>query len=437
MKSYLLTLMLCVFFSNFVNAQGTWNICNSPVFASRVDDVYMVNTQIGYAVCGDGQIVKSVNGGNDWTLLRKDSLVYYRSVEFFNTNIGFIGGFPKPFGSGSAVKNVLKKTTDGGASWTDLTLQLDTVARQGICGLAVADSNTIYGCGNWYESKGYIIKSTNRGNTWTFIDMSSYATSLIDMHFINKDTGFVTGKGLAPLETSIILYTTNGGQTWTNKFVNTNSFEYCWKIQRVTNKMYVAAIEEFDTDTANVLKSTDGGMTWNILDVVPMKYNIEGIGFIDTLKGWTGGDRRISFETRDGGNTWDSIPVCPSMNRVIKVNDTMLFASGNRIWRYRQSIPTGIINNIERENIDYASIKSYPNPVRDNLNLEVTLNVSTRALIILFDSKGTQINTIDNADKYKGKYTYNVNTSGLPAGTYYIVLKIHEDKKVEKIIITR
>ncbi|MFZ1264050.1 MAG: hypothetical protein WAT34_11140, partial [Chitinophagaceae bacterium] len=288
-----ITCSLLMGFSSF--AQLGWKICNAPLFGSRVDDIYMVNTQTGYAVCGDGKIVKTINGGENWTTLLQASGIYHRSVEFINAQKGFVGGFPV---SGSTV-NIFRSTTDGGATWNDLTSSLHPRAGKGICGLAVADPNTIYGCGNWYQDSAYIIKSADGGNTWSFIDMSGYATSLIDMYFTSKDTGFVTGKGLLPLETAVILYTTNGGVSWTYKFKNTVFNEYCWKIQRLTKQIYFASIEDMTNVAPKILKSYDGGMNWEVHQVSAVPYNIEGLGFIDPMHGWTGGDMGKSFESKD------------------------------------------------------------------------------------------------------------------------------------------
>jgi photosystem II stability/assembly factor-like uncharacterized protein len=421
-------LLAFLFIAASSNAQPGWKICNAPNFGTRVDDIFMLNTETGYAVCGDGKIVKTTDGGNNWIAVQQTTKLYNRSVEFINTQKGFVGGFPL---NGNTGTNILRRTTDGGATWTDLTPLLDARARRGICGLAVADANTIYGGGNWYQDAGYIIKSVDGGDSWSFIDMSAYASSIIDMYFINKDVGFVTGRGPLPLETGVILYTTDGGATWTYKFKNTIPNEYCWKIQRLTSKIYFASLEDFGNVPPKILKSTDGGMTWTVYQVATAPYNIEGIGFIDEKKGWTGGDYGFSFQSNDGGLTWDTVNICPLMDRVFKVNDTLLFATGDRIWKYNT---TGFIPAIPANH--YASMKCSPNPVSDNLNIDISVSVSTHVLLMLLDNSGRRVSVIANEDKSKGSYKYKFSTYRLPPGMYYIALKTHEDKVVTKILVT-
>jgi len=427
MKKLTLITTAVIYISLHSFAQGGWTICNAPT-SSRVDDLFMVDTQTGYAVNGN-KILKTTDGGDNWFIVRQDTMSG-RSIEFINAQKGFAGGL----NYSSTGSFILFKTLDGGAIWTDITSLLDPRAGGGICGLSIPDSNTIYGCGNYFQDSAYIVKSIDGGITWSFIDMHMYATSLIDMYFLNKDTGFATGKGLLPLETAVILYTTDGGQTWTYKFQNTVTIEYCWKIQRLTSQVYFASIEdEFITGApSQILKSTDGGMTWNIQTVHPLNHNIQGIGFIDSLKGWTGGWNN-SFESNDGGVTWDSVNVCPGMNRVFKVNDSLLFASGFGIWKYSAS-STGITPTVSQVP-HYASLHCYPNPASKNLSIDVTLLKSTRALIILRDNNGKRIKVIDNSNKSKGVYQYQLNTDNLSDGIYYIVLRTHENGDTEKVVV--
>jgi photosystem II stability/assembly factor-like uncharacterized protein len=412
-------------------AQNGWTVCNAPAFNSRIDDLFMVDQQTGYAVGGDGKIVKTIDGGNNWTELLQTAGIYCRSVEFINTQKGFVGGFPGP----GFTTNILRRTTDGGATWTDLTQSIHPKARKGICGLAVGDENTIYGGGNWFQDSGYIIKSTDGGNNWSFIDMHEYASSIIDMYFLNKDTGFVTGRGPEPLRNAVILYTTDGGVTWDYTFYNlVDQNAYVWKIQRLTKLVWFAAIENLTNVPPHILKSTDGGKTWKKHQVSTVAYNIEGIGFINPMHGWTGGDNGNSFETKNGGLTWESIPVCPNMNRVFRLNDTTMLASGRQIWKYNG---TGTYPVIPEKR--FAWLTCHPNPVRDKdlLTMNVAIAVPTRVMVDVYDQSGRRVRVVENADKPKGSYQYYFNTSGLQRGIYYVVLKTHEDKRVVQVLVSR
>jgi photosystem II stability/assembly factor-like uncharacterized protein len=429
MKKFKLFTAALVLMSLQSYAQGGWTICNIPSTINyRIDDLFMLDTQTGYAVSG-GHILKTTDGGINWITRVLDNSVTCRSVEFINSQKGFVGAL-----SNTPSTNILRRTVDGGSTWTDLTPLLDTVARRGICGLAIPDSNTIYGCGNWFRDSAYIIKSMDGGNTWSFIDMHTYATHLIDMYFLNKDTGFATGSGPLPLATAVILYTTDGGLTWTYKFQNTIASEYCWKIQHLTDQIYFASIQDMTSQGSRILKSTDGGMTWHVQMVDSFNNNIQGVGFIDSLKGWTGGGLAVSYETIDGGVTWDTSHICILMNRLFKVNDTLLFASGMEIWKYN-STTTGIASAV-RENPHFALLDCYPNPANKNLTVDVTLEESTHALIIFLDNTGKRIKIIDSAQKPRGVYKYQLDTGSLEEGIYFVVLKTHEDQQAVKVIVS-
>ncbi len=184
-------------------------------------------------------------------------------------------------------------------------------------------------------------------------------------------------------------------------------------------------------------------MNWNIIyipHIIAGGNGIQGVGFIDSLKGWAGGGFAPTYETTDGGLTWDTIaipwvtmPVCYGLNRVFKVNDSLLFASGNDIWKYSNST-TGIyypLTGITHS----ASINTLPNPVNNNLFIDLALQKSTRTLLVLLDASGRRIKVIDNSIKTKGDYRYQLNVEEIPAGIYYVVLKTYEDDLDSKVSI--
>jgi photosystem II stability/assembly factor-like uncharacterized protein len=429
MKHLPIQIILLAFWSLSTSAQSGWTICKTPGLQSRVDDIYMVDGKVGYAACGDGKIIKTTDGGLNWANIQETKNLYCRSVEFFDTLRGFAGGFP----TNGNQTNILRKTTDGGKTWTDLSPIIHPKALAGICGLAIADANTVYGCGNWFQDSAYLVKSINGGNSWTFIDMANDASSLIDLHFTSKDTGFAVGRGPLPKKEAVILYTTNGGIHWDVVFKDTIYNETVWKIQHLSNQHYFAAIENAPNAKARILNSVDGGKTWQTNLISDSSHRIQGVGFLNLKTGWAGGDLFHSFETQDGGKSWAKVSICPALNRFFKVSDTVLFVSGTEIWKYN-SLTTGIAKaNLEPE--VYANMRCYPIPTQKELNIEVNLIHATRLVLTLIDEYGKEIKTIENNDKPVGKLIYQLDTSTINAGVYYLALKTHTDYQTFKVLL--
>jgi photosystem II stability/assembly factor-like uncharacterized protein len=146
---------------------------------------------------------------------------------------------------------------------------------------------------------GFFLKTTDGGISWTSHSMSNHAKALVDVFFLSRDTGFVTGKSLA--NRGVILYTTDGGQTWTKKFESSATGQYVWKIQAVTTDFWVGSIQTFGE--GKFTKSLDGGQTWIEKDA-PIA-DMEGIGFATPQHGWVGSYGDGFYETFDSGENWE------------------------------------------------------------------------------------------------------------------------------------
>ena len=235
------------------------------------------------------------------------------------------------------------------------------------------------------------------------------------------------------MNTAVILYTTDGGITWTTKFKNKDLDEYCWKIQRLTDQIYFASIEDLNLVYPSILKSYDGGMSWTKYYVTDSFYNIEGLGFIDPLKGFTGGGAGGSFETDDGGKTWNYSSVCPYMDRVFRVSDSVIFATGFQIWKYEKG-KNGYTGPVTNPSI--INLYCYPNPVNGVLTIDFAIARSTRTVLNMYDAQGKAVRSIVNENKPAGDYQYFIHTDNLTGGIYFVLLKTHEDKQGVKVLVS-
>jgi len=396
-----------------------WTTLNIPS-SGRYDDVFFINDYVGWAAGGPStEIYKTTNGGSNWTL-QYTSGKYLRCIEFATPTLGFCGSLDSSF----------YKTTDGGNTWTDIANTI-TPKPPGICGLSAPTSNVIYGCGIW-SFPAYLIKSIDGGNTWTTIDLSSLANALVDVHFINADTGFVSGMANPATQGGIILYTTDGGNTWVIKHKTMTAQDYIWKLQTPDGLHYYGSVEALPaTGNVRIVKSNDSGSTWTTIIIKNTYSYIQTIGFLNTLKGWTGGNSTL-FETIDGGINWNSITVGSAYNRFFKINDNLAYLSGDKIYQYKDENINGIIDTKPFDEIHSLNVS--PNPTNNFINIEMTIHNKTNCKLQLYSSEGKLIQSIYDGQIEKGTKQFSIQSEKIPPQTIYLILKTNEGLVYRKII---
>ena len=135
-------------------AQSQWQaIPNAPSNQGRFDDVFFVDSLHGWLAGSAGRIYRTSDGGVNWTQVY-NSNYYFRSIEFFNQQIGYAGTLDKK----------LLRTTNGGNTWTNISASISP-APDAVCGIAIPDSMTIYAVGEW-DTPGYVAKTSDGGHTW-------------------------------------------------------------------------------------------------------------------------------------------------------------------------------------------------------------------------------------------------------------------------------
>lgn len=399
-------------------AQEGWTTLSAPA-ATRYDDIFFINDQVGWTAGGWlKKVHKTIDGGETWTESGTFTK-YLRSIEFMDANIGLCG----------SLEGSLYRTTDGGASWTDVALNINP-RPAGVCGLAKADENTIYGVGIWSEP-AFVIKSIDKGLTWTYINMSSYASSLIDAYFFDANHGFVTGSK-SEEEGGVVLYTENGGQTWVEKFRTNHVTDRIWKIQTPDKRHFYGSIESLvEEGPTRIIRSNDYGQTWEMVTVDPQYYYCQAVGFIDSKHGWTGGNSTL-FETLDGGDTWNKVTVGSTFNRFFKVNSAVAYLTGSNIYKFTRDVVTG---NPDLEPYDpIHHIRVSPNPTKGKASVHVNFGNSTMAHIYLYGMHGKNLKKIFDEQVDAGERTFEIDISNQPPQTFIVIVKTNEGMESVKIM---
>lgn len=421
-----LTKLFIIIFCIQLNAQTSWQPTPNSINNTnnqRFDDVFFLNENLGWAANGFyAAVYKTTDGGLTWSeQLNQTNLGsshYFRNIEFLDENIGFLG----------TLNGLFYKTIDGGATWTSVTTIAPNPAA--ICGLDTVGTNTIYGCGAYFNP-AFIIKSTDSGLTWQYIDMSVYADALVEIYFLNDTVGYVAGQNS---NGGTLLKTEDGGNTWIEIYNSNTPGDYVWKIQVLeSNTNYIfGAVESTTTALGKFIKSTDAGNTWFAADAPETQ--LQAVGFVSETHGWVGGHTTGFHETTDGGLTWTNLNIGNNLNRIFIVSSTLAYAAGTTIYKYTdQTLGT---TDLAVKAKSPLQIKLTKNPVNDFLKFTIHFKANDNLLIELYDTNGKYLKrlTREHITTSNDNKNYSFNVKDLASGIYYLDFHNNSGRQTVKFI---
>ncbi|WP_456440336.1 YCF48-related protein [Psychroserpens sp.] len=428
-SKYFCILFMCLI--SFESSAQTWQTLNANTLGWRFEDMQFVDTEVGWVVDGGGQILKTINGGINWNQQYYNSDHYFRSVEFYDENIGFAG----TLANGNPTTTLLK-TIDGGTNWVDISSNLP-VNVGGICGMHMVDENTIFITGLFYAD-AYIMKSIDQGETWTYTDMGNLCNALVDVYFKDENIGYASGQsdqdtGLR----GIIVRTIDGGQTWNTVVLGEDSNERIWKIQELNDSVMYGSVEAH-TDTPEYYKSIDGGQTWQLKSVTSAGVDgtIQGIGFLNEDIGWVGGYDTFFYETTNEGNSWEFKPsIGTSFNRFQRINDTLMYTSGTNVYKYIDPSLLSIDEfEITKAKGHFISING-SNIIEENAVIKLYLINNTYCELSIYNTIGQRVKTITQGKRDAGNYEIPFNVNSLAKGQYFVVLYTYHGYESIRIVV--
>jgi len=395
---------------------------------------------------------------------------YYevKDVKFFDANTGIII-------LGSTNPGMLK-TTNGGNNWT----LFDTTVYY--YGLQTIDSVTMYAYGQ--RTSIYRIKRTfDRGITWDSVSVSS-ARMFWDFSFVNKDTGWVSGFNGGYL----IWRTTNGGVTLVpqtggigNGIIfflkqKVNGEYYGWQknndydLWRTTNSgvnwyqitspawPYISYIQFADGNTGwltgngGIFKTTNGGSNWINQPLAPgipgLIRNITRFKIIDkdTIYG-VGAYKELSnsnvsgiiWKTTNGGLNWGYQQ--PDTNYPNGAYASIDFINSKTGWAYQGNgvhttngggvilYPT-YINNSSTEITNYDLKQNYPNPFNPSTTIEISLPKESYVKLKILDLSGKTVSwVVYDMLLYSGLHRFKIvefEKLNLSSGIYFYQLEARD-----------
>lgn len=433
MKKLFLSAIFLFSINLYSQQKPEWKILTtSPFQTGRYEDISFINAQQGWGVSGTSSIIRTNNGGESWDVLQAPAPynVYLRAISLVSPTKAFIGTLN--------VNYPLIVTPNSGKTFSAITFTGKKPSK--ICGL-FKSNKSIFGVGG-FDGNPTFIRSTDEGTTWHGIDMSPYSKSLVDVHFFNDSVGLAcgsTGGTTYSNGNSVILRTINSGESWEQVYKSNRLNEWGWKIFFLNDSVGYGSIEKRAVQPPNIfyIKTTDRGLTWSEHFFLP-EYDVEGIGFIDESTGWIGGWTGPTYQTTDSGKTWNLFSLSNTMsnlNRIRRINDTLMYGAGTRIFRYAPNITTNV--EMDKNNIPkvFTVSQNYPNPFNPQTKIQFSLPEFATVRIHIFNSIGQFVESIMDNPKPAGTYTMEWRPSSqIPSGIYFYQVQTEKETVTRSMI---
>lgn len=258
-----------------LNNQGPW-VESASGTAVDFRGVAVTEDNISIAVGERGVILRSEDGGEEWSqpFSRTENTLF--DVMFMNSDTGAVAG--GTFASGFSV---VLQTFNAGFEWVfrDVTLQVDLNA------VSLVGRDSIFAVGD----QGTTLRSVDSGVQWSHISTPT-THDLFGVAFIDSRVGFAVG------EQGTILKTSNGGNSWTIQGSGTDQslFDICG-IDAST--MIVVG------EGGVVLKSENSGNNWTAQSSGTLN-DLHGVSFPSPTVGFAVGQSGTILQTTDGGVNW-------------------------------------------------------------------------------------------------------------------------------------
>ncbi len=205
-----------------------------------LNQIIFADQMVGYIAGDGGTILKTTDGGTNWSVIEYLPVQDWISVSFISQQTGVI----------ASKTGTLAKTTNGGIDWEVVYEDADKQFTRITC----INENTYIAIGEM----GLILKTTNGGSTWNIIP-TGRTVKFYDIEFVNETKGFIAGNYDYEHNTNVFLRTTDSGTTWINTDVANEYSVYEAIAFASENVGYVTA-------SYNTFMTTDGGESWTAVN---------------------------------------------------------------------------------------------------------------------------------------------------------------------------
>jgi PKD repeat protein len=342
--------------------------------------IWFTSDQVGFACGWNNYFIKTTDGGTTWTPITVGADVwYYIDVEFWDSNNGI--ALAKMNDPGNEQAAFI--TSNGGTTWVPATSGLATAE---VMGLSYATQTTVFVVG----TSGNVFRSTDGGHNWT--TWATLSAMLLGVDFANANFGVVGGE-------ENIFATNNGGATWTTYNTGYENFYATETFPDGTG--YCGGTDE------NIYKTTNYGASWT------MDYNGSGssslyrIRWTDTGIGFTCGSQgRIVKNEPPVDADFTANPTTTCVGNQVNFFDNSTGSITSWSWTFQGGTPA--TSNVPNPVVTYNNAGTFDVQLTVSTGINNSTEVKTDYITVI--QSISQPNTPTGETATCGTYSYNFTT---------------------------
>ena len=106
-------------------------------------------------------------------------------------------------------------------------------------------------------------------------------------------------------------------------------------------------------------------------------------------------------------------------------------------WKRPLSELVGVSKEVNDLPKDFTLSQNYPNPFNPNTVISYSLPSASNVKLIVYNTLGQTIKTLESGYKNAGNYSINFNASALPSGIYFYRLEAGQFSQIKKMILIK
>jgi len=389
--------MVLVLFS-LVQLSSAQNFWQAAGLSGRVAPSLAMDANSNLLVGADSTIMRSTNGGTNWT----------QQLMISGATINQIVTAPGNYAYAGTENAGFYRSTDNGITWTSSnTNQPDGQVR---AVLVLPSGNVLIG------TSGHGVEiSTDHGQSWTQTNTGLTESNARALTRTPNGNIFVSVKGA-----NGIFISTNNGASWSLTSMTRTYRVY--SLASLPNGYIYAGTQEFPN---GIYRSTDGGSTWTqsgfagltVLNVDDC-YPPDGSNYCSAYP--YGVARSYNY-----GTTWDSV----NTGLTLPIVGSIIIGPGGYLYAGTASGVFRSVNQITSVNESHLSVptqfslaQNFPNPFNPTTRIQFEIPEKSFVNMKLFNLGGQEVASLANGEFQPGVHEVTVSGSELASGAYFYKL---------------